>query len=166
MKNSIALILWLASLSLLAQPTFPSNGPKNEQTRSYALVNVTLFVDYQTKIENATLLVKNDKVVYAGANKQVEKSYTVIDCKGKFIYPAFIDLVSNYGIQTPLNHNRNEHETKQFTSVKKGAYNWNEAIKAEVNGVDYFSGDEKKAQSLREYGFATVLTGLHDGIFI
>jgi hypothetical protein len=103
-------------------------------------------------------------VVYAGLAKSIPEGATVMNAKGKYIYPAFIDLYSSYGIQPPVEPKKSEQETRQFVSAKKGAYNWNESIKAEVNAATNFVVDEKKATQLREAGFGAVLSGLQDGI--
>jgi imidazolonepropionase-like amidohydrolase len=52
----------------------------------------------------------------------------------------------------------------QFVSATRGAYNWNQAIRSEVNAVQLFGADENKAKTLRELGFGTVLTHQPDGI--
>ena len=83
-----------------AQETFPINDVQDRRGEAYAFTNANLYVDYQTKISNATLLIKEGKVVKSGAGLNVPKGYTVIDLKGKYIYPSFIDLYSNYGLPT------------------------------------------------------------------
>jgi imidazolonepropionase-like amidohydrolase len=155
-------LTWLNSA--FGQTTFPNNGPQHTIANYYALVNATLYADYQTKIEHATLIVKEGKVIYAGGAKEIPKEAALINCNGRYIYPAFIDLYTNYGIQPLVENKKSDHETHQFVSAKKGAYNWNEAIKAEIHAANLFAVEEKKATTLREAGFGAVLTGLQDGI--
>lgn len=150
--------------SVLAQSTFPNNGPQNVIPNNVALVNATIFIDYQTNISNATLIIKDGKVVYAGTETKLSAGIKKIDCKGKFIYPAFIDLYCNYGVQLPMEQRKTEGETKGFVSTKKGAYNWNESIRAEFDAASVFTVDEKKAAQLREAGIATVNSSVFDGI--
>jgi imidazolonepropionase-like amidohydrolase len=164
MNRIILTLLTLLSFTAGAQVTFPVNGPRNTQPRHYAFTNATIYIDYQTKIEKGTLIIKDGKIVYAGAAIAIPQSATVIDLKGRYIYPAFIDLYSNYGVQLPSENKRSDQETHQLVSAKKGAYNWNEAIRAEINAADQFTPEEKKAAQLRESGFGVVLTGTHDGI--
>ena len=86
-------------LTLLhAQETFPVNGVADERSGSYAFTNATIVKDAQTTIQNATLVISHGKIVAVGANVAVPKDAAVIDCKGKYIYPSFIDLFSDYGI--------------------------------------------------------------------
>ncbi|MES2558488.1 MAG: amidohydrolase family protein [Bacteroidota bacterium] len=164
MKKLLLLGLLVLNLVANAQQTFPVNGPRDITPRFYAFTNATLFVDYQTKIEQGLLLIKDGKVLYAGVAKTIPQGASVVNLKGKFIYPAFIDLYASYGIQPPSETKKTDQETRQFVSAKKGAYNWNEAIRAEVHAANYFATDDKKAAQLREAGFGVVLSGLQDGI--
>ena len=165
MKNTIK-IFFLLSLFIIAnfanaQQTFPVNGPHDDKPEYYALTNATIFVDAQTKLVKATLIIKDGKVINVGVGIAVPNEAKVIDIKGRFIYPSFIDLYSNYGINW-----KNDLQTRgqQFISNKKGAYNWNEAIRAELNASDYFSYDEKKSKQYLEAGFGATLSSVHDGI--
>ncbi len=164
MKKNLFLFIVLCAFNSVAQTTFPVNGPQHIVSNEYAFTNATLYIDYQTRVDQATLIIKDGKVVYAGKQTKLPPTAIIVDCKGKFIYPAFIDLYSNYGVQLPSENKKSENETHQFVSAKKGAYNWNEAIRAEFNAVNAFSIDEKKGAQLREAGFGLVLTGTQDGI--
>lgn len=164
MNRIIFFFLALLSFAARGQITFPVNGPQNTEPQYYAFTNATIYIDYQTRIERATLIVKEGRVISAGIAAAIPRGATVIDLKGRYIYPAFIDLYSNYGVQLPAENKRPDQETRQFISSKKGAYNWNEAIRAEMRAADQFASDDKKAAQLRESGFGAVLTGTHDGI--
>ncbi|MES2780889.1 MAG: amidohydrolase family protein, partial [Bacteroidota bacterium] len=164
MKKLLISCWLMLSLAAHAQQTFPVNGPRDVTPQFFAFTNATLYVDYQTKIENGLLLIKDGKVVYAGGAKAIPQGATVINAKGKFIYPAFIDLYASYGLQLSSENKKSEQETRQFVSAKKGAYNWNEAIRAEVHAANYFVTDDKKAAQFRESGFGLVLSGVQDGI--
>jgi imidazolonepropionase-like amidohydrolase len=147
--------------NIYAQQTFPINGPHDDKPDYYAFTNATVFVDAQTKIIKATLIIKDGKVENVGVGIAVPKEAKVIDVKGRFIYPSFIDLYSNYGINW---NNDLQARGQQFLSNKKGAYSWNEAIRAELNAADYFSYDEKKSKQYLEAGFGATLSGVQDGI--
>ncbi len=168
MKKIILAALFLPILILnskisSAQQTFPVNGVHDEREGYYAFINATIAVDYKTLLSNATLLIHDGKIVAVGNAVTIPAGVTEIDCKGKFIYPSFIDLFSNYGIVKTETQNNNQ-QGPQFISNKSGAYNWNQAIMPEVNGVDFFHGDEKQAENLRSLGFGAVLTHRMDGI--
>jgi imidazolonepropionase-like amidohydrolase len=153
----------LYALEISAQKYFPENGPNNPREEHYALTHATLFVDYQTKVENATLIIKKGKVVAYGTNIPIPQDAINISMKGKFIYPAFVDLYTQYGMQWKSETTPSQRE--QFVSNKaKMPYGWNEAIRAEINATQYFQPDTKQAKILRSKGIAMVVTGIQDGI--
>ncbi|MBP9142185.1 MAG: amidohydrolase family protein [Chitinophagales bacterium] len=49
-------------------------------------------------------------------------------------------------------------------SKKQGAYNWNQAIKPEINAAELFAANPDKAKELRNQGFGLVLSHQRDGI--
>ena len=142
---------------LVAQTTFPNNGAPNNIHTLYAFTNCTLHVDAEVTIVNATLFVKDGVIVNAGANLVSSKDAVTIDLKGKHVYPAFIDLYSDYGMP----------EVKRMQNddaPKKGAFGWNQAIKSEVEAQKVFLHNQQKADELRKLGFGAVLTHQKDGI--
>lgn len=163
---------WLFPLALFfmhrvsAQQTFPVNGVADPKTGNYALTNATIIKDGQTTLSNATLVVRDGRITAIGAGVAVPKDAVVIDCSGKYIYPSFIDIYSDYGITPPQRQPQafNFGGPAQFTSSQKGAFGWNQAIRSDVAGSDIFAADEKTAKSLRDAGFGTVLTHQKDGI--
>ncbi|WP_300597240.1 amidohydrolase family protein [Niabella sp.] len=165
MKKLLLLpVSWLLTLTATAQTTFPVNGVADPRSGSYAFINATIVKDPATTLQNATLLVKEGKVVSVGSNA-LPADAVVIDCKGKYIYPSLIDMYSDYGVsQRTADLVFDYTVPQQFNSATKGAYNWNQAIKTEVNAADLFSTDDATAQPLRELGFGTVLVHQKDGI--
>ena len=149
-----------------AQTTFPVNGVAEPTNQSYAFINATIVKDGNTLLTNATMTIRNRKITAVGNNISVPADAVVIDCKGKYIYPSFIDIYSDYGIALPQRNGGgfNSNPTPQITSATKGAYSWNQAIKSQVNGVEMFTSDDAKAAPLREAGFGTVSSHQKDGI--
>ncbi len=159
----LLLSFYFLSITLSAQQTQPVNGPRNIKNTRFALVNATIYVDANTKIENGTIIINEGKIENIGKQISIPKDAEIINAKGKFIYPSFIDLYASYGIKVSGNYNSN-HNTNQYGSNKSGAYAWNDAIKADVNAIDYFSYDENQSKQLLANGFAATLSGIHDGI--
>jgi len=153
-----------------AQETFPVNGVVDIREGYYAFTNATIVKDAQTTVQNATLIIKQGKIVSAGANVAIPKEAVVIDCKGKYIYPSFIDLYSDYGMnadqpgQRGATGGRGFGRSFQNVSNTKGAYGWNEAIKPETDASKIFAASESGAKELRNAGFGTVLSHKQDGI--
>jgi len=147
-----------------SQETFPVNGAPDNRHNYYAFTNAKLYVDYQTVIEKATLLIKDGVVVDAGDKVDIPKGAVVYDLKGKNIYPSLIDIYSTYGMPEVKKPERNWGKGPQMESNIKGAYGWNQAIKPETEADKLFSADNKSAEELRKLGFGAVLTFKRDGI--
>ena len=145
-----------------AQVTFPVNGVHDENHLYYAFTNAKIFVDYKTSMDSAIMLIHEGKIEEVGKGLKLPEGCVIYDLKGKFIFPSLIDLYSDYGIPEPKRDAGTGYP--QFVSNKKGAYNWNQAIKAEINAKDLFVNDEKKAESLRKLGFGAVMSLQRDGI--
>ena len=160
-----ALILLAAQATLFAQQTFPTAAPSDERPGLHAFTNATIYTDYKTSIDNATLLIKDGKVVAAGTSVAIPKEAAMHDCKGKTIYPAFIDLYgAGYGLPPAPTATPGGGFRLQPLSSKKGAYAWNEALRPEYNAADVFSNDAKAAEEYRKIGFGAVVTHQADGI--
>ena len=96
------LLAFLLTHSLIqAQETFPVNGVADLRSDFFAFTNATIVKDAQTTLQHATLVIKQGKIIAVGENIPAPKDAVVLDCKGKYIYPSFIALYSNYGIQAP-----------------------------------------------------------------
>ena len=139
---------------LLAQATFPANDVANPKDGYYAFTNASIVKDAQTTLQNATLIIRQGKIEAVGNNIAIPKEAVVIDCNGKYIYPAFIDIYSDYGMTSSAPQQTagfggggGFFRTQQLTSNTKGAYGWNQAIKAETEAYKIFTADDAKAKT-------------------
>jgi imidazolonepropionase-like amidohydrolase len=165
MQNKIYTIVLSAICcinNVMGQKTHPVNGVANPIRNEVVYINANIVVNAQTTLKNARLYVADNKIQGIG-NIAISPSAAVIDLKGKYIYPSFIDLYSVYGVQKP-NFNKNKEQMQQFISTKKGAYAWNEAIRAELNAADYFNYNKEQSTLLLEAGFGFTLSQINDGI--
>ena len=156
--------LLMATFSAKAQVTYPGNGVAAPSQACYAFTHATIVKDADSKLNDATLIIREGKIVAVGSSVNIPKDAVVIDCKGKFIYPSFIDIYSDYGTPDASRGASGYHGNPQFISNTPGAYGWNQAIRSQVNAVNEFTVDAKKAGSLRAQGFGSVLTHIEDGI--
>lgn len=164
MKNIGALIfLFITLQSVIAQITFPVNGVTDERDKTFAFINAHLVVSPELEFTNGILIISKGKVVNSGSNIPIPDNAVVIDLKGKYIYPAFIDLYSDYGISNP--EKITSTQNPQIENARKGAYNWNQAVTPEFNAYEYFKTDTSKTKALRANGFGMVLAHNPDGIF-
>ena len=149
-----------------AQETFPRNDVKDPRAGAFAFTNATIVSDYQTTLQNATLLVKSGKIEQVGTNITVPAGYSTVDLKGKYIYPSLIDMYTSYGlpdVERPRGGNP-FGGAEQIESKTKGAYNANQAIRSHYNAADEFTVNAKSADELRKIGFGSVMTFKADGI--
>src|SRR5688500_12434635 len=125
---------FLVTANLKAQSTFPENGIADPRHRHYAFTNAIIVKDATTTLTNATLVIKDGKIVAAGTNLKVPAGAVEINCKGKYIYPSFIDIYADYG--TPAIPQRTgggftPGQQPQLATATKGPFGWNQAIKSD-----------------------------------
>ncbi len=144
--------------------TFPTNGPRDDRAGRVALTHATIFADYQTRLDDATLLIENGRIVAVGKGLAVPAGTTELDQKGRFIYPALVDAYTGYGLPSAPSGGRSRRQGPQLDTDKDGPFGWNQALKPEVRGIEKFSASEDAAAGLRKLGFGTVLTLPQDGI--
>ena len=162
-KIFISFCLSILYTGLLAQTTFVKNGPANNTVEYYAYTHALVYINAQTIINDATILVKKGKIVSVTANGIVPKQAIEVNLSGKTVYPSFVDLYSDYGI-TQIPANKKQERGEQFNSNKLGAYAWNEALKPETDAATLFNPNMAASTQLIEMGIGAVLTGNKDGI--
>ncbi|MEO0312184.1 MAG: hypothetical protein RIQ89_1841, partial [Bacteroidota bacterium] len=161
----IGLILFnamLASFTAYSQSTFPINGVSDYRSGKFAFYNGTVFIDYKTKIDSATLVIADGKVASINAKGAIPIDAVPINLNGSYIYPSFIDIFADFGM--PELKEAVGKEDPQFITSKDGAYNWNEAIKPEQNAFEVFKLDLKNKNQYLSNGFGIVLSAIRDGV--
>ncbi len=164
MKKFLLLLICLSFFSTaFAQDYFPKNdGVKEENNNHTAFTNATIYVTPTQVLSNGTLLIQNGKVVSVGNNVTIPANSVVVDLKGKYIYPSFIESYSGFGVEKPKRV-EGQGRSPQYEASRKGFY-WNDHIMPENDAVTKFKYDKKKAEEMRKAGFGVVNTHLMDGI--
>ena len=163
--NRILLLLFLSIFisKINAQEYFPNNESVQNKNNNYiAFTNAKIYVSPTQIIEKGSLLIQNGKVVSAGTNISIPKNCTTINLEGKTIYPSFIDIYTDFGIEKPKS-NPNPGRGLLYDTKREGYY-WNENIRSEVNAFENFKYDQTKAEELLKAGFGVVGTHIQDGI--
>lgn len=163
--NRILLFLFLGVFipKSNAQEYFPNNeGVQNKNNNYVVFTNAKIYVTPTQIIEKGSLLIQNGKVIDAGNNISIPKNCTTINLEGKSVYPSFIDIYTDFGIEKPTN-NPNLGRGMLYDSKREGFY-WNENIRPEVNAYENFKYDQTKATELLKAGFGVVGTHIQDGI--
>ncbi len=151
---------------ILAQVTYQRNGVYDERPTQYAFKNATIVVDAQTVLENAMIYIKNGIIESVGKDLQVPAGTVVYDLKGKRIYPSLIDIYADYGMPEIVRgaSARGFGGSPQLETNKRGAYDWNQAIKPEIDATAEFKTNAAKAEEMRKLGFGSAVSHLADGI--
>ena len=159
-KVFLRLLMLMCSFSLFAQDYFPSNtGVKSKNTNYTALTNATIHVSPTEVLSNATLLIKDGKVVNVGTSVNIPKNTTTIDVSGKTIYPSFIDIYTTFGVKNPERGGNGP----RYGASRSGFY-WNDHVMPEQDVMASFKYDSKSATELHKLGFGVVNTHMPDGI--
>lgn len=156
------LFCFMSGISLMAQDYFPKNdGVKAESHSYFAFTNATLHISPTETIENATLLIKDGKVIASGKKVTIPENTTTTNLEGKHIYPSFVDIYSTFGVKKP--ERASSSNSPQYDASREGYY-WNDHIKPEQNAIESYAFDSKMASDIREAGFGVVNTHIADGI--
>jgi len=113
-----------------------------------ALVNGTILCPVNGQIENATVLFEKGKILEVGADVDVPDSADVVDVKGKYILPGFVEAHAHQGLFDG--------------SIGWAGADGNEAtdpVTPEVRGIDSFNPDEPSIAEVPKGGVTCVNTG-------
>jgi imidazolonepropionase-like amidohydrolase len=161
MNKLLFYFLAVCSVSMQAQEYFPNNddiSAVSDATR--AITNATIITSPGEQIENASILIKDGKIVEIGKNISIPDGTLVEDAKGTYIYPSFVEAYGDFGMKTPDRASRNG---QQYDEGREGFY-WNDHIRPEQSAIDFYEYDSKAAEKMMEAGYGAVQTHLHDGI--
>lgn len=163
---SCGLLVCSFATNSFCQETFPVNGVADKRTKTFLFTHATIVKNSTEQLTDASMLIRDGKIIAVGKNVPAAKDAVEINCEGKYIYPSFIDLSSQYGMPVVQRSsaNLNFFAPSQISSNSKGAYGWNEAIRSNVNAVEVFNVNNVIAKPMLENGFGTVLTHQADGI--
>ncbi|GAA4281163.1 amidohydrolase family protein [Gaetbulibacter aestuarii] len=162
-KKTSLVFAMLFALALTAQDYFPKNdGVHTVNTNYKALTNAKIYVTPNQIIENGTLIIKDGQVVASGKDVTIPKNAVIVDLKGKYIYPSFIDVYSGFGIDQPK-RNSGWSRSTQYKASRTGYY-WNDHVMPEQKAIKDFKYDSNTATELLRAGFGVVNTHIHDGI--
>ena len=160
----IVSLLLLGFSTLNAQETFPYSGVKDDRNLVYAFDKATLVVSPGKILENATLLVQNEKIIAVGTDVKIPQGAVVYLLEGKTIYPSFIDMHTSAGMPDVKEVENPFSNPVQIPPATPGAFNANDAIKSQFNAVDVYNADKQATEAFRNNGFGTVLSFRDDGI--
>tara|TARA_R110002050_G_scaffold158191_2_gene286981 strand:- start:3289 stop:6303 length:3015 start_codon:yes stop_codon:yes gene_type:complete len=162
LKSLITLFVSVLVLNSWAQNTIPLNGVNTPIHSVYALTNAHIVISSTAEIESGTLLLKDDRIIGVGSQITIPPNAIILDLHGKYIYPSFIELVSNYGL--PEVPKRKKMMRPEYVAKNNGTTYWNDAIHPQTVAATQFEYDKKTAETLRNMGFGVTLSHPFNGI--
>jgi imidazolonepropionase-like amidohydrolase len=144
--------------------TKPLNGVNDKDQTIYVFRHAKIYVSSEKVIEDGLLIIQGDRILNVGANLTtvVPKGSVEIDCKGKSIYPSFIEVFSDYGVSK--DQIKKTIRTQQLQSLKGDNYYWNQSINSEFNSTNGFNSNFKEKENLIKSGFGVVNAHRNDGL--
>lgn len=137
MKNLFVFILILFSFGISAQETV---YPAPKQTVTTVIINATVHKGNGEVIENASIVITDGKIAAVGKNIATPAGATVVDAKGKQVYPGLILPVTNLGL-VEINSVRATNDVQEI-----GELNPN------VRSIVAYNTDSKIINTLRSNG--------------
>lgn len=163
MRYTLLSFVLLLSVLVYGQPTFPYNGVRPKDVTATALINATVVTSPGQVIEKGIIIIEKGKITAVGTGIELPMNAVVYDMSGMYIYPSFIDVFSDYGIPKAQPQERSRRGA-QAESSRKGAFGWNDAIKADNKASLMFQPNDESASELRALGFGAVVAHNTDGI--
>lgn len=165
-KGFFFLLCLLAGRMLPGQFRLPQARLSDEKSPTFLLENATIIPEPGSKMEGASIYVKDGKIAAIGKNLSVPAGVYRRDAAGAWVYPSFIDLYSSFGMQASggKSGDRNYPLTPQFESGRPGVFLWNQCLKPELDAAGLVQDNPAEAAELRKLGFAYVAATPKDGI--
>jgi imidazolonepropionase-like amidohydrolase len=160
----LVVLAMLLTFPALGQETFPYNGVEDKNPQHFVIVNARIIPMPGQVIENGMIEVKDGVIVKVAAGSKAGKDAVVIDARGQYIYPAFIDAYSTFGINPPASPEPQGQLPPQMERATPGNTHWNESIHPETEAALHYRYDDGQADAYRKAGFAVVNTHLADGL--
>ncbi|EKE69226.1 amidohydrolase family protein [Gallaecimonas xiamenensis] len=142
--------------------TADPHGLYSKPGQTLALTHATLVTAPGEKREDATLVIKDGRILSVGG--KVPSGARVIDTQGAWIYPGFVDPYSNYGLPDKAYGPVND-DVPHYAWPRAGAT----APNAAIHGAKVWRGeakaDSEAAKPYLEDGFTSLASARLDGVF-
>ncbi len=159
---SAALLLSLLPNFLAAQETATPNGIADNRLAAFAFTNGNFYQSDGSFLQGGSLLIREGRVVELNNGESVPDGFFEIDLDGKYVYPGFIDVYTDYGISELERVDDNGAAENLYPSER--AFNVNDSIRANFRASTEFTPDDDERQKYRALGFSSVLSLRPDGI--
>jgi len=148
-----------------AQSRQPVVALSNESPSYQAYTNCTIVPRPGEKIQDGIIIIKNGVITGIGTEIDIPKEAVVKDLEGAWVYPAFIDAYTHYGLKPVKRAPWRGAAGPQYHTKKVGPYYWNQAVRPEYEVIQDFKPNKEVAKGMRGLGFACANVVPNDGIF-
>ncbi len=149
-----------------ADPTMPLQGIRDNSSQLLAFTGAVVHTEPGKSLTNATVLVQSGKITAVGTDVKIPAGYQRVDVSGYHLYPGFIDLYSQYGVEKAAGKGGSRWgDDPLYQNARKGGNAANGAIHAETRFADSFSPNADDAKTYQQQGFTVVQSARLDGIF-
>lgn len=138
----LPLIAFVVDVNAQSDPTGESAA-----TRTYAITNATIIQSPGKMMEEATIVISNGLITSVGKDVTIPSTAEVIDGTDLFIYPGFIDGMSNTGADRPQPMERPDN---LFTPDPPNDY---AGITPDHRVVEQINVEENSIEAMRKAGF-------------
>ncbi|MHC5066299.1 MAG: amidohydrolase family protein, partial [Planctomycetota bacterium] len=149
--RSISLLAPLLAISVLAAQRPPDNGPRQIDPGWHALVGATVIPEAGRRITDATVVIKDGRIVSLVPGGSAPAGARVWDCSGMSIYPGLIDAHVPVEAPAPEPNTNGNH--------------WNAKVMPQRSALDGNGITAADAKKLRELGFTSAVITPKGGIF-
>jgi imidazolonepropionase-like amidohydrolase len=155
MKSGRPIVLYgllLGFTSAFGQSSVPSYN------RLHAIVGARIEIGDGRILEKANLIIRDGIIADLGANATVPPGADVVDGKGLFVYPGFIDAYTTKGLKLPDAQPDQDSPAPigEYASARMREAN-RRGIRPEVAARDWLNITEDFAKPYRAAGFTTVM---------
>ncbi|MEO9886726.1 MAG: amidohydrolase family protein [Balneola sp.] len=143
----LLLILPMLGIAMAANGQSDPTG-KSEATRTYAITNATIVQAPGKIMEEGTIVIKDGLITAIGKNVSIPSNAEVIDGTDMYLYPGFIDGMSNTAADRP---EAMERPDNLFTPDPPNDY---AGITPEHHVAGQIDVEENSIDGMRKVGFA------------
>lgn len=164
------ILIFLINLNFLLSQIGPTFGIRENPPMVYALVNGRIIVNSDKVIDKGKIVIRKGIIENVGEDIEIPPDAYVIDLKGKWVYPGFIESYFVYKSErkseAPSGSSHSFFSgSRESSGVKKGVYYWNEGVNPHVDIADIYSPDENMIKDYISKGFTAALFVPEKGIF-
>lgn len=142
-------VVCLAHSEVSAQSsTTPEEGIQSRATRATLFRHAHIVISPERNLPEGDLLVRDGKIIEIGPSITAPVDAQIIECEGKYLYPAFIDPLVEQSVP----------------SAERPDAHWNRHIQPQRQAYTVLASDDKLAAQYRRAGFGAMLIAPSDGI--